>query len=123
MERTTSPACDRFDKDTRKWVLDPDKAEEQWTKAYVNSEGVVRWVSSNNVPFRDMLEDFMVIGKISQETVERSDAARKKDQDEFLARYRANPPKYTEEDLFEMRAAFGEGTTVVNVLTGQKIKL
>lgn len=31
--------------------------------------------------------------------------------------------KYSEEELFEMRAAFGEGTTVVDVFTGRKFHL
>ena len=30
---------------------------------------------------------------------------------------------YSEEELFEMRAAFGPGEKVVNVLTGQEIQL
>ena len=31
--------------------------------------------------------------------------------------------QYSDEEMFEMRAAFGEGTTVVNILTGKKVKL
>ena len=31
--------------------------------------------------------------------------------------------KYSDEEIFEMQAAFGEGATVVNILTGEKIKL
>jgi len=30
---------------------------------------------------------------------------------------------YSDEEMFEMRAAFGEGATVVNILTGEKVKL
>lgn len=42
-----------------------------------------------------------------------------------LADYRARMANhvYSEEELFEMRAAFGAGAEVVNVLTGRKIKL
>lgn len=40
--------------------------------------------------------------------------------DQSLAEYRANPPKLTDEDRFEMRAAFGPGVTVVNALTGKR---
>lgn len=42
-----------------------------------------------------------------------------------LAAYRKSMENhvYSEEELFEMRAAFGSGTEVVNVLTGKKIKL
>ena len=31
--------------------------------------------------------------------------------------------QYSDEELFEMRAAFGEGATVVDVITGQQIPL
>ena len=34
-----------------------------------------------------------------------------------------NYPEPTAEELFEMRAAFGEGTKVVNILTGKTIQL
>ena len=39
--------------------------------------------------------------------------------------YRANRRQngYSAEELHEMRAAFGEGTTVVDILTGKKISL
>lgn len=40
--------------------------------------------------------------------------------DRDLAEYRANPPVLTNEDLFEMRAAFGPGVTLVDVLTGTR---
>jgi hypothetical protein len=36
---------------------------------------------------------------------------------EWLKEYAARPQ--TEEELFEMRAAFGEGETVVNIFTGR----
>ena len=36
-----------------------------------------------------------------------------------IAEYRKNPPKMTEEDFAEMRAAFGPGETVVDIFTGQ----
>ena len=37
--------------------------------------------------------------------------------------YRASYTGPSEEELFEMRAAYGKGTTVVDVITGRKIKL
>ena len=42
-----------------------------------------------------------------------------------LAEYRKAMENYepSEEELFEMRAAFGPGTTVVNVITGKKTQL
>lgn len=42
-----------------------------------------------------------------------------------LAAYRKSMEnhRYSDEEMFEMRAAFGPGTTVVNVLTGKRTKL
>ncbi len=44
---------------------------------------------------------------------------------ESIAEYREQMKNhvYSEEELFEMRAAFGPGVTVVNVLTGKKVTL
>ena len=41
----------------------------------------------------------------------------------FLDSYRKNYKGPSEEEKAEMRAAFGTGTTVVNVITGQRTKL
>jgi hypothetical protein len=43
----------------------------------------------------------------------------------FFAEYRKAQANHkpTAEELYEMRAAFGAGTTVVNVITGREIKL
>ena len=50
-------------------------------------------------------------------------AKTKAEQDAFLAEYRKQDTPPSEEELFEMRAAFGEDTEVVNVFTGRKTKL
>ena len=43
----------------------------------------------------------------------------------FFKEYRARMEnyQYSPEELWEMRAAFGEGATVVNVITGKETKL
>ena len=41
----------------------------------------------------------------------------------FFAEYAKRDHTPTDEELFEMRAAFGEGETVVNVITGEKVVL
>ena len=52
-------------------------------------------------------------------------SAYKEDTETFLKRYREQQKNkvYSEEELYEMRAAFGEGETVVNVVTGKRITL
>ena len=43
----------------------------------------------------------------------------------FFAQYRKDMANHqpSDEELFEMRSAFGEGETVINVVTGQRIQL
>jgi hypothetical protein len=41
---------------------------------------------------------------------------------EVLACLRSEPDEVSAESMFEMRAAFGPGATVINVLTGQKYR-
>lgn len=69
----------------------------------------------------DMLEKVMMVSyRVNAE------ATRKECEKETMAAieaYRANYTEPSEEELFEMRAAYGKGTTVVDVITGRKIKL
>ena len=69
----------------------------------------------------DMLEKVMMVSyRVNAE------ATRKECEKEALAAieaYRANYKEPDQEELFELRAAYGRGTTVVDVITGKKIKL
>ena len=49
--------------------------------------------------------------------------AREAQQDIILENYRRNYQGPSEEELIEMRAAFGTGTTIVDVITGHEINL
>ena len=49
--------------------------------------------------------------------------ARHKENEEFLKEYASHNHKHSKEELAEMRAAFGEGDTVIDVLTGKRIQL
>ena len=80
----------------------------------------VRWKSNDRVPFDDMLECFVALGWINNQERENSNAARDADTEAFFAEYRANYRGPSEEELFEARAAFGAGATVVNVITGDR---
>ena len=84
---------------------------------------VVRWNSSNNVPPKDILADFLVAGYIDQQTVVNSINANKVEQTAFLEQYVANRKKfgYSDEEKFEMRAAFG-GEEVVDMFTGEVVE-
>lgn len=86
---------------------------------------VVRWNSSNNIPFSDMLTEFLVAGYINQDTVVNSINAKKVEDRKAIDGYIASRQSrgYTDEEIFEMQAAFGPGETVVDVFTGQEIVL
>ena len=88
----------------------------------VDTNGVVRWNSSNNVPPNDILTEFLVGGLVSQEEVLRSISKRKEEEIAFLEAYVARRQKYgySDEEKFEMRAACGD-EEVVDVFTGKKV--
>jgi hypothetical protein len=54
------------------------------------------------------------------QTVENSLAQRKIEDRRAIEAYRKNYKGPSQEDMFEMRAAFGPGAQVVNVLTGHR---
>ena len=89
-------------------------------KITIDENGVAR-NCIGRVLMSDMLEKLaMVTDKVSMEA---TTVARDKEVSESLAEYRKNARPATEEECMEMRAAFGKGTTVVNVLTGEEIDL
>ena len=79
---------------------------------------VVRWRSNDRIPFGDMLAEFAHAGWISVQTVENSLAQRKIEDRISLEAYAKNYKGPSQEERFEMQAAFGPGAQVVNVLTG-----
>ena len=56
-------------------------------------------------------------------SLEETRRARKEQERLSLERYRATYTGPTEEELYEMRAAFGAGEIIRNVLTGEEIRL
>jgi hypothetical protein len=88
-------------------------------------DGICRWLNSGNIPFEDMLEDFLMLGLISVECCRNSVDLREEESAAKIAEY-VNYRKengYSAEEMFEMRAAFGPDTEVVNVITGERISL
>lgn len=85
------------------------------------TDGVVRWNSNNRVPPQDVLA-FWAHLKFPFDLV-LSTAAGERETAQFLADYRANAKPPSEEQLLEMRAAFGPGEVVVDVLSGRRTKL
>lgn len=80
-------------------------------------DGIWYWCSNNNPVPMDAAEDYQIpIDKQKQEE------ALSKHYDAVLTRYRQNYTGPSLEEQFEMRAAFGPGTEVVDVITGHKWK-
>lgn len=86
----------------------------------IDENGVAR-NCIGRVLMSDMAEKVAYItDKIDRKATE---AARDEEVARELEIYKANAKPYTAEQIAEMRAAFGEGKTIVNLLTGQKITL
>lgn len=101
-------------------ALEKVRAELAAGEITIDAEGVAR-NCIGRVIMNDLLEQLcMVTDKVS-ETATRT--ARETEDRAFLAEYRAQRRAPSAEELAEMRATFGEGATVVDVLTGEKIKL
>jgi hypothetical protein len=102
-------------------MIDPKRKEDFYVDETNSDTGpVVRWNSNDRIPFGDMLAEFARAGWISVQTVENSLAQRKIEDRLSLEAYAKNYKGPSHEDIFEMRAAFGPGAQVVNVLTGHR---
>lgn len=89
--------------------------------AIVELDGAIRWKESGNYLMDDLCEQLEYAGY----PFSRKSTAKARDiqNNKFINEYRKNYSGPTEEELFEMRAAFGEGKTVVDVITGNAIQL
>lgn len=100
--------------------LEKVKTDLQAGRITIDGSGVAR-NCIGRVLMSDMLEKLaMVTDKVS---VEATTVARDKEVSKSLAEYRKNARQVSEEECMEMQAAFGKGTTVVNILTGEKTEL
>jgi hypothetical protein len=121
MARTTKPTFTKFNRLTQTWDLDIAKASVKFRETYCVN-GVLRWKANDRVPPQDCLEDFQAIG--CGFDLEGSGRVRESEQTAFLKDYAASEldRKPSAEERFEMRAAFGPGQNVVNVLTGRRTR-
>lgn len=89
--------------------------------AAVEADGAIKWNSNG----RYLMDDFCEKLEYAGYPFSREATARKRDvqNEESIAEYRRNYKGLSGEELAEARAAFGEGTTVVNVLTGERTRL
>lgn len=97
------------------------QAEKQFTETYRDSNGILRWKSNNSVPMADMLGFWVELGLITSEDAKACKAAGDADNEAFFSQYRSR--EVSSEEISEMRNCFGRGTTVVDVISGRKIRL
>jgi hypothetical protein len=96
--------------------------KEHFNQTYLENN-VIRWVSNDTVPPKDILADLCVAGYITLETLYDSIATKNKEDAAFLDQYIANRRKYgySDEEKFEMQAAFA-GETVIDIFTGEEVQ-
>lgn len=85
------------------------------------TDGIVRWDSNDRVPPRDSLAEMLELRGITQAEHDASVATERAETAEFLAAYRKADAErvVSDEERFEMRAAFGPGVEVVNIISGR----
>ena len=82
-------------------------------------DGAAKWKSSGNYLPADVVEKLTFAGA-DFFSAEATAKKREAQTAEFLANYRH---EVTEEERSEMRAAFGPGATVVDIISGKRIRL
>ena len=119
-EKELSGALGAYWKASAEKELAQVKADLEAGKITIDEQGVAR-NCIGRVLMNDMLEKLaMVTAKVS---VENTQAARETENRKTIEAYRKADHKPTGEELWEMQAAFGRGTTVVDVITGRKTRL
>ena len=125
MERTNGLIQRWLGKQGEFWKNDVQKSVKQYFEDTSTVDGVIRWNKSNNVPPTELLELWAYVGILDRYVYQKSLEVRDAELAVSIRQYKEARAKqgYSQEQLFEMRAAFGAGATVVNVLTGETIKL
>ena len=99
---------------------------EKYKAGEVHFEGLaIGWYFEETFEFRPLMIDAVMElytkGYIDEDIVYATSQARDKHTEEFFATY--EPKELTSEDVFEMKAAFGEFDDVVEVFTGDILHL
>lgn len=119
-ERELSGALGAYWKNSAEKELEEIRKDLAEGKITIDENGVAR-NCIGRVLMSDMLEKLTyVTDEVDEEATK---AARDEEVTRSLAEYKRNAKPASEEELSEMRAAFGEGQTIVNILTGERITL
>ena len=98
---------------------------DEFNNGYVDLNGVYRWNSNDAVPFRDMLTEFLNAGFITREVFDVSVAVGVLELEKLLGDYanKNTGRNLTAEERAEMTSVYGKGSTVVNMITGDRYTL
>lgn len=101
-----------------------DRAAEAFPSAEIR-DGALAWKSNGHHPFAsDMTLLWVALGLVTVALADATELARAADTAAFITEYRqaqAEAGPVSAEEMFEMRAAFGPGQRVVNVLSGRTV--
>ena len=118
--RELSGSLGTYRKASAEKELDQVRADFEAGKITVDENGVAR-NRIGRILMSDLLEKLTYI--TDKVDVEATKAAREAETDAFLESYRKANHRRSNEELNEMRATFGTGTTVVDIITGERIRL
>jgi hypothetical protein len=90
-------------------------------KAIVEEDGAIRWIASGNYLPDDFCEKLEYAGYAFSREATRQ--AKEVQSSEAIEAYRRQARQITTEEIEEMRSAFGRGTVVVDIITGQRIAI
>lgn len=125
LEKRLSGAYGSFWKETAEKQVAKMQADAENGEIVFEPNGAVKWAKSGNYLPEECVELLLHTTFADKVDVDVTTLARKVQDAETIAKYREARKNYVpdDEELYEMRAAFGEGTTVVDVITGQRITL
>jgi hypothetical protein len=114
----------KLSKAAREWKEAADKFAKNDHRI---EDGVLLWNSNDRSPMDDLTSLWLELDLIDIAVFRATAKAREAQNNAFFAEYRKaqtnRTPEQIAEERFEMRAAFGPGETVVNVITGERTTL
>ena len=119
-EKELSGALGAYWKQSAEKELEKVREELEQGLITIDENGVAR-NRIGRILMSDMLEKLTYVTDAVD--AEATRAAREEETAKAIEEYRRNARPATEEELDEMRAAFGRGKTVVNIITGQRYHL
>jgi hypothetical protein len=98
---------------------------ENWRQAYLDEDSIVRWQSNNQIPFADMLNTFVIARLITSDVADNCEILRDQETTASIAAYiearKTRTSEQKAEEAYELRAAFGPGVEIVDMLTGETV--